>query len=58
VETLPNGLYRVELPNGHRVLGHVASRRRHEVKFAPGEKVILEMSFYDLSHGRICVTTK
>jgi translation initiation factor IF-1 len=52
-EVLPHTLYRVSLPNGHEVLAHVAGKRRNEVKFAPGDKVILEMSFFDLSQGRI-----
>ena len=58
IEALPNGLYRVELANGHRVLAHVAGRRRNEIKFAPGNKVILVMSFFDLSQGRIRLETK
>jgi translation initiation factor IF-1 len=52
VETLPHTLYRVELANGHRVLAHF-KRRANTVKFAPGEKVMLEMSPFDLSTGRI-----
>jgi translation initiation factor IF-1 len=39
------------------VLAHVAGRQRDEVKFAPGEKVTLVMSFYDLSQGRIKLET-
>ena len=57
VEILPNGTYRVELANGHRVLGFVAGRTRR-LNFAPlalGQKVQLEMSPYDLSEGRIIV---
>lgn len=57
-EILPNTLYRVDLPNGHKVLSHVASRQRSEVKFRPGDKVILAMSFYDLSQGRIRLEEK
>ncbi|MFM2294884.1 MAG: translation initiation factor [Verrucomicrobiota bacterium] len=53
VEALPNTLYRVRLANGHEVLGHVAGKRRSEVKFAPGDKVVLVVSFFDLSQGRI-----
>jgi translation initiation factor IF-1 len=52
-EVLPNTLYRVALANGHTVLAHVAKRRRGEANYAPGDKVILVMSFYDLSQGRI-----
>jgi translation initiation factor IF-1 len=54
VEALPHTLYRVELANGHRVLAHCKSRARtNAAKFAPGEKVRLEMSPFDLSVGRI-----
>ena len=54
VEALPNKTYRVELANGHRVLAFVAGKARMSfVRLAPGEKVLLEMSPYDLSEGRI-----
>ena len=54
VEALPNGTYRVELKNGHRVLAFFTGReRRKTAQVAPGEKVMLEMSPYDLSEGRI-----
>jgi translation initiation factor IF-1 len=56
VEALPNKTYRVELANGHRLLGFVTGRARLSfVRFATGEKVKLEMSPYDLSKGRIVV---
>jgi translation initiation factor IF-1 len=54
VEVLPNQTYRVELSNGHRLLAFVAGKARlNFARLAPGEKVKLEMSPYDLSHGRI-----
>ncbi len=54
LEVLPNKTYRVELSNGHRLLGFVPGRKRLEMTpFAPGEKVRLELSAYDLSEGRI-----
>ncbi len=54
LEALPNGTYRVELGNGHRLLAFVAGRARLGfTRFAPGEKVKLELSAYDLSEGRI-----
>lgn len=54
VEVLSNKTYRVELANGHRLLGFVAGRAKPEaVGFKPGDKVRLEMSVYDLSEGRI-----
>ena len=54
VEPLPNAMFRVELPNGHRVLAHISGKMRmHYIKILPGGKVILELSPYDLSRGRI-----
>ncbi|MBW1990608.1 MAG: translation initiation factor IF-1 [Deltaproteobacteria bacterium] len=54
VETLPNAMFRVELPNGHRVLAHISGKMRmHYIKILPGDKVIVELSPYDLSRGRI-----
>ena len=54
VEVLPNGTCRVELANGHRVLAYVPARARLSfARLAPGDRVQLEMSPYDLSAGRI-----
>ena len=54
VETLPNKTYRVELANGHRVVAFLPGRARLRfLRFAPGDKVRLAMSPYDLSQGRI-----
>jgi translation initiation factor IF-1 len=54
VEPLPNAMFRVELPNGHKVLAHISGKTRmHYIKILPGDKVILELSPYDLSRGRI-----
>jgi translation initiation factor IF-1 len=56
VEVLPNKMYRVELANGHRVLAYVTGKARLSfARLAPGDKVRLEMSPYDLSEGRIIV---
>ena len=53
-EPLPNAMFRVELPNGHRVLAHISGKMRmHYIKILPGDKVIVELSPYDLSRGRI-----
>ncbi|MSU56839.1 MAG: translation initiation factor IF-1 [Pedosphaera sp.] len=58
-EALANGTYRVQLANGHRLLGFVAGRaRRLAATFAPGEKVKLNLTPYDLSSGRIIVESK
>jgi translation initiation factor IF-1 len=54
VEVLPRTLFRVELANGHRLLGHVsAARRRMAEGFVVGDKVRLRISPFDLSTGRI-----
>jgi len=56
VDVLPNRMYRVELANGHRLLAFVAGKARLGFAgLAPGEKVRLELSPYDLSVGRIMV---
>ena len=54
VEPLPNAMFRVELPNGHKVLAHISGKiRMHYIKILPGDKVLIELSPYDLSRGRI-----
>jgi translation initiation factor IF-1 len=54
VETLPNAMFRVELDNGHKVLAHVSGKMRMSyIKILPGDRVLLELSPYDLSRGRI-----
>ena len=54
VEALPNGMFRVDLPNDHRVLAHVSGKiRLHFIRVLPGDKVLVELSPYDLSRGRI-----
>ncbi len=54
IEALPNAMFRVELEQGHKVLGHVAGKMRmHFIKILPGDKVALELSPYDLTKGRI-----
>ena len=59
LEVLPNRTYRVELANGHRLLGFVTGKARLGVaQLAPGQKVRLELSPYDLSEGRIVVETQ
>ncbi len=45
VELLPNTMFRVELPNGHRVLAHISGKMRmHFIRILPGDKVMLEVS--------------
>ena len=53
-ETLPNATFRVRLENEHEVLAHISGRMRvHYIRLLPGDKVIIEMTPYDLSKGRI-----
>lgn len=59
IETLPNAMFRVELKNGHRVLGHISGKmRKHFIKILPGDKVSVELSPYDLTRGRIVYREK
>jgi translation initiation factor IF-1 len=54
LETLPNAMFRVELANGHKVLGHASGKMRMNfIRILPGDTVTLELSPYDLSRGRI-----
>ncbi|MFH1485342.1 MAG: translation initiation factor IF-1 [Chloroflexota bacterium] len=54
VESLPNAMFRVELTNGHRVLAHVSGKiRLHFIRILPGDRVLVELSPYDLTRGRI-----
>ena len=55
VEVLPNSMFRLELPNGHRILAHISGKMRlNFIRILPGDKVTVEMSPYDLSKG--CIT--
>ena len=59
IEPLPNAMFRVELENGHRVLAHISGKMRmHYIRILPGDKVIVELSPYDLSRGRIIFRKK
>ena len=59
LELLPNTRFRVKLPNGHVVLAHISGKMRMNfIKILPGDKVILEISKYDLSKGRIIFRSK
>jgi translation initiation factor IF-1 len=54
VEPLPNAMFRVELKNGHKVLAHVSGKiRMNFIRILPGDRVLVELSPYDLSRGRI-----
>jgi translation initiation factor IF-1 len=54
VESLPNAMFKVQLENGHTVLGHISGKmRRYYIRILPQDKVRIELSPYDLSRGRI-----
>jgi translation initiation factor IF-1 len=53
-EPLPNAMFKVELPNGHEVLAHISGKiRLNYIKVLPGDRVLVELSPYDLTRGRI-----
>ncbi len=53
-EALPNAMFRVQLANGHEVLAHLSGRMRvNYIKTVPGDRVLVELSPYDLTRGRI-----
>ncbi|MBP1769165.1 MAG: infA [Candidatus Aminicenantes bacterium] len=54
LETLPNAMFRVELSNKHVILAHISGKmRKHFIRILPGDRVLLELSPYDLTKGRI-----
>ncbi len=58
-ELLPNTKFRVKLSNGHIILAHISGKMRmHFIKILPGDKVLVEVSKYDLTKGRITYRSK
>ncbi|MFP4416108.1 MAG: translation initiation factor IF-1 [Chitinispirillaceae bacterium] len=54
LETLPNASFRVKLENDHEILAHISGKMRmHYIRILPGDRVLLELSPYDLTRGRI-----
>ncbi|MEK7617922.1 MAG: translation initiation factor IF-1 [Patescibacteria group bacterium] len=54
IENLPNALFRVQLASGQSVLGHLSGKMRvNMIKVLPGDKILIEMTPYDLTKGRI-----
>ena len=54
VDALPNAMFTVELDNGHTVLGHLGGKmRKNYIRVLPGDRVVVELSPYDLTRGRI-----
>ncbi|MCT4642259.1 MAG: translation initiation factor IF-1 [Bacteriovoracaceae bacterium] len=59
LELLPNTKFRVKLPNGHVILAHISGKMRMNfIKILPGDKVLVEISRYDLTKGRITYRSK
>ncbi|MCL2361416.1 MAG: translation initiation factor IF-1 [Defluviitaleaceae bacterium] len=54
IEKLPNATFQVQLENGHTILAHISGKlRMNFIRIIPGDKVLIEMSPYDLTKGRI-----
>ena len=54
IELLPNATFRIELENGHEIIGHTAGKmRKNRIRVLAGDKVLVEMSPYDLTKGRV-----
>ena len=59
VEALPNAMFQVELPNGHKILAHISGKlRMNFIRILPGDKVTVQMWPYDLTRGRITWRSK
>jgi translation initiation factor IF-1 len=59
LESMPNAMFRVEIPGGKVILGHISGKMRiHHIRILPGDKVKLELSPYDLTRGRIIYREK
>lgn len=53
-ELLPNATFRVKLDNGHEIIAHTAGKmRKNRIRVLTGDKVLVEMTPYDLTKGRI-----
>ena len=53
-ELLPNAMFRVKLENNHEVLAHTAGKlRKNRIRVLPGDNVLVEVTPYDLTKGRI-----
>jgi len=54
LDKLPNAMFKVELENGHQIIAHISGKLRlNFIRIIPGDKVLIEMSPYDLTKGRI-----
>ena len=58
-EALPNALFKVQIDGGHTILAHISGKlRMNFIRILPGDKVVVEMSPYDLTKGRITWRSK
>ncbi|GAB3953116.1 hypothetical protein GCM10027614_57960 [Micromonospora vulcania] len=58
IEPLPNAMFRVELANGHKVLAHISGKmRQHYIRILPEDRVVVELSPYDLTAGASSTAT-
>ena len=59
IELLTGGKFKVQLENGHIVEAHVSGKMRvNNIRILPGDTVVVELSPYDLTHGRIIYNKK
>ena len=59
IDLIPGGKFRVELEGGHEVVAHVSGKMRvNNIRILPGDTVVIELSPYDLTHGRIVYNKK
>jgi translation initiation factor IF-1 len=59
LECLPNATFRVQLANGYKVLAHISGKmRKNYIRIIPADKVLVELSPYDLTRGRITYRLK
>ena len=58
-EALPNAMFKVQIDSGHTILAHISGKlRMNFIRILPGDKVVVEMSPYDLTKGRITWRSK
>ena len=59
IDLIPGGKFKVELTGGHIVEAHVSGKMRvNNIRILPGDKVVIELSPYDLTHGRVVYNKK
>ena len=59
LESMPNATFKVELENGHHILAHISGKmRKNFIRLMPGDRVVVELSIYDLEKGRIIYRKK